>query len=127
MIRRSLATAAAVAGLVVAAAGCGSSSGSGAYTPPTGPPVKTITVDATSYKYTPSKVAAPAGIIEFKLDNTDGIQHSFRIKNVNGFMIEASAGKTVTGKVKLAPGTYTFYCDIPGHESAGMKGTLTVT
>ena len=24
------------------------------------------------------------------------------------------------------PGTYAFYCAIPGHESIGMRGTLTV-
>jgi plastocyanin len=125
MIRRSLATAAAVAGLAVAVAGCGSSSGSGAYTPPKGPPVKTIPDHASSYKFVPDSITAPAGVLEFELESSD-IQHSFRIKNVNGFLIEAGAGKTATGKVKLSAGKYTFYCDIPGHESAGMKGTLTV-
>jgi uncharacterized cupredoxin-like copper-binding protein len=124
-MRRTIAVAAAAAGLVVAAAGCGSSSG-GAYTPPTGPAVKTIPVQASSFKFAPNKISAPAGILEFKLTSED-IQHSFRIKDVNGFQLEAGGGKTATGKVKLAPGTYTFYCDIPGHESSGMKGTLTVT
>jgi uncharacterized cupredoxin-like copper-binding protein len=28
--------------------------------------------------------------------------------------------------VNLKPGTYEFYCPVPGHEQAGMKGTLTV-
>ena len=28
--------------------------------------------------------------------------------------------------IVLAPGTYTFYCSVPGHEQAGMKGTLIV-
>jgi uncharacterized cupredoxin-like copper-binding protein len=28
--------------------------------------------------------------------------------------------------VTLKPGSYEFYCQVPGHEAAGMKGTLTV-
>jgi len=125
-MRRLSATAAGVALGAVAFAGCGSSGGGGAYVQPTGKPVKTISIQGTSYKFTPTSITAPAGILEFKLTAED-IQHSFRIKNVNGFMIEAASGKTATGKVKLSPGKYTFYCDIPGHESAGMEGTLTVT
>ena len=37
----------------------------------------------------------------------------------------AGGAKALT--VKLAAGTYTFECTVPGHAAAGMKGTLTVS
>jgi plastocyanin len=53
--------------------------------------------------------------------------------------VTVSSGSTVLGatptfaggsrslELKLKPGTYTFYCSVPGHRQAGMEGTLTVT
>jgi uncharacterized cupredoxin-like copper-binding protein len=35
-------------------------------------------------------------------------------------------GESTTITVNLPPGSYTFYCTIPGHRPAGMVGTLIV-
>ncbi len=43
------------------------------------------------------------------------------------FKLEANPGAPDSGTIVLPPGTYTYYCDIPGHRQAGMQGTLTVT
>jgi plastocyanin len=35
-------------------------------------------------------------------------------------------GGVSTVSATLKPGKYVFYCTVPGHEAAGMKGTLIV-
>jgi uncharacterized cupredoxin-like copper-binding protein len=37
------------------------------------------------------------------------------------------AGQTLNFDVELVAGEYEFYCSVPGHEAAGMVGTLVVS
>ena len=41
-------------------------------------------------------------------------------------IVEADAGESSSGTVSLFPGDWTFICNVPGHEAAGMVGTVTV-
>jgi uncharacterized cupredoxin-like copper-binding protein len=44
------------------------------------------------------------------------------VLGASGFTTKGSVSVTV----KLKPGSYTFFCQAPGHRAAGMFGTLTV-
>jgi plastocyanin len=80
-------------------------------------------------KFTESKLTAKAGSVEIDFSNQSQLPHAVTIEG-NG--LEEQSTETVTGEdappltVDLKPGTYTFYCPVDGHRSAGMEGTLTV-
>ena len=39
---------------------------------------------------------------------------------------ETISGSTTSTTLNLKPGTYTFYCSVDGHRTAGMEGKLVV-
>src|SRR5207342_2680157 len=126
--RSRLLVAVGALALILAACGGGSDSGSGSYKEPTGPAVATIKLDSGNTYFKPDNVHAPPGIIAISLKNVETGTHDLVIRGVPGFQVEVSGdGDTVTKKIELAKGKYEFYCSIPGHEEAGMKGTLTVS
>ena len=114
-------------GLVAVAvlAGCGGNS--------TPQPAGSFKVSMTEYKFEPSTINAPAGKIVFYLVNDgNNTSHDLVIRDSTGKTIAkselVSAGDSVVFTVdSIAAGAYTIFCDQPGHESSGMKGTLTVT
>jgi plastocyanin len=40
--------------------------------------------------------------------------------------IRAPVGRLRAATFEARPGTYSYYCRIPGHSALGMRGTLTV-
>ncbi len=85
-----------------------------------------LSVVATEMAYDPSSVAVAAGSVPVILDNAGTVVHDLRIEEVPSFLVEAQPGETQSATVTLEPGTYTFFCSIPGHRQAGMEGTLVV-
>ena len=126
-------SAATVAVAAVLAAGCGGSGGGGgsssaASTPANGQVVE-IDVADSGFAFTETTATANAGTVELKSKNPQSVSHDISIKGngVDEHGNQVSSGGVSTVTVDLKPGTYTFYCSVPGHEAAGMKGTLTVS
>jgi len=97
-----------------------------------GQPAGSIKVSLTEFHFDPSTISAPHGKIVFFLVNNGTISHDMIIRDSSGNRVGGSelisAGDSFVFTVdSIAAGTYTYFCDQPGHETSGMKGTLTVT
>jgi plastocyanin len=81
-------------------------------------------------KFTKSTLTAKAGTVTINFTNMSPLMHNMTIQQgTSGPVVGATptfTGGTKTLTVTLKPGTYTFYCSVPGHRAAGMQGTLTV-
>jgi plastocyanin len=133
---------AGVVGLVVA--GCGGSSSSSSSTTAAAPSSsttssapasaaggETVHLSAVPGKlaFNTTKLTAKAGTVTLAMANPSTFPHGIAIEgngvDKNGKVVHQGGNSTVT--VKLKPGTYTFYCPVPGHRQGGMQGTLTVS
>jgi uncharacterized cupredoxin-like copper-binding protein len=119
----------AVASFALVIAACGSSGSSGtAYKEPAGPPVETVHIQSGNVYFKPTQLTVKPGIIKIDLKNVESGTHDLVINGLPGFQLEVSgAGSSASGKVDLTKGAHEFYCTIPGHKEAGMKGTITVS
>jgi plastocyanin len=126
-------SAATVAVAAVLAAGCGGSGGGGgassAASTPANAQVVEIDVAQSGFAFTKTTATAKAGPVELRSMNPQSVTHDISIKGngVDQQGNQVSNGGVSTVTVTLKPGTYTYFCSVPGHEAAGMKGTLTVS
>jgi plastocyanin len=121
------------AGLLVAGCGGGGGGGGGGnsksvtVTAPSGGGPATVTIDAEDVFFSPNSVKAPAGKLTIDYKELGSQQHTLVIQGVKNFELAVGPShKSDNGTVDLAPGSYTFYCTIPGHRAQGMQGTITV-
>jgi plastocyanin len=81
-------------------------------------------------KYDKTSLDASAGNVEIKFTNDSSTPHNVTVQDSSGKQEGATddvtGGKATLKLSGLKAGTYTYFCSIPGHEQAGMKGTLTV-
>ena len=87
-----------------------------------------ISASPTKLAYSKKLLKAPAGKVTIVMKNPSMLQHDVAIK-LNGKVHKSNLvghGGTAKLTLKLKAGTYTFYCTVPGHAAAGMKGKLVV-
>jgi uncharacterized cupredoxin-like copper-binding protein len=73
--------------------------------------------------------SAKAGSVTIDFDNMQSLQHDVKVEDSSGQEVGGTdlvSNGTATATVNLQPGSYTFFCSVPGHREAGMEGTLTV-
>jgi plastocyanin len=139
---------------VIALAGCGSSSSSSSSSATTAAPASTASTAASTtttaaapatsgatqalalaanpegqLKYNTTSLTAKAGSVAIAFANASPLGHNVTVESSSGATVGATPtfqGGVKTLKLNLKPGTYKFFCSVPGHRMAGMEGTLTV-
>jgi len=99
-------------------------------TSPAGGAGQTVQVSEKEFKIMLPSATLKPGSYTFDLSNDGRIQHDLTIdgpgvKNAKTPLI--NGGQHATLKVKLAAGTYDFYCSVPGHKQLGMDVKVKVT
>jgi plastocyanin len=127
--RAGLAGAFVIGGLVVGGgllAGCGGDDGGGGGA--TGGEADVVVHGTDALKFDKDSYSAQAGDVTIELTNDGTTPHTLLIDGDADFQkLEAAGkGKSDSETVALTPGTYTIYCDVPGHRAAGMEATLVV-
>jgi uncharacterized cupredoxin-like copper-binding protein len=89
-----------------------------------------VPVKETEFKIELASKELKAGEYEFELANDGNVPHDLVIEGPQvdkAKTPEIQGGQDATLKVKLVPGTYDFYCSVPGHKQAGMDLKVTVS
>jgi nitrite reductase (NO-forming) len=108
---------------------------SAAETPPAAPAAATeVEIGSYDIYFDPNEVTIPADTdVTVNLPNHGVIGHNFSVTDHNnpdvpnlGIDVDLAVGVTETITISAPAGDYYFFCNVPGHEAAGMFGTLHV-
>lgn len=87
-----------------------------------------LEADPTALAFDTTSLEAKAGKVTIDFTNPSATEHNVVIeqsgKEISGFAPITEGEESETADLK--PGTYTFFCSVPGHREVGMEGTLVV-
>jgi uncharacterized cupredoxin-like copper-binding protein len=134
--------------LVLAVAACGGA----ATSPPTTAPTTVAPASSVAASATTGAASAPAavngipmtvkdfalepgdvegaGSLTLAVTNAGPTVHNVAVRNATGARVATTSdlkpGASEPLALELPAGTYVLYCSLPGHESLGIKGSLTI-
>jgi plastocyanin len=82
-----------------------------------------------SLAFDQTDLTTKAGAVTINFDNPAALSHDVKVEDSSGTELGGTdlvSQGDATATVDLQPGSYTFFCSVPGHREAGMEGTLTV-
>jgi plastocyanin len=88
-------------------------------------PPGALLVESRNVAFDPTALTAPAGKVTVAMRNRDLFWHTFTVDAL-ALDLRVPVGRLRAATFDARPGTYRFYCGIPGHATLGMRGTLTV-
>ena len=92
---------------------------------PSGTQSGDILLQAQGAQFSETVLSAHPGEVTVIVVNHDLFWHTFTINQLGlNLPVPGNSERQITFKAR--PGTYHFYCAIPGHSALGMQGTLTV-
>ena len=103
--------------------------------PPPPPPVDVHFVETggSPWNVEPKNINVGVGDVCFAVINDGAADHNMEIIDGQSNKVATMHPRTISGgqagelPAKFAsPGTYTYYCAVPGHRQLGMEGTITV-
>ena len=85
-----------------------------------------VEVESYDIYFEPKELSIPANTdVTVRLPNEGVTLHNFSIDEL-GISVDIDPGATEETVINAPAGTYEYYCNVPGHKEAGMRGTLTV-
>jgi plastocyanin len=85
-----------------------------------------VEVESYDIYFEPKELSIPANSdVTVRLPNEGVTLHNFSIDEL-GISVDIDPGATQETVINAPAGTYEYYCNVPGHKEAGMRGTLTV-
>lgn len=93
-------------------------------------PAAAIAVGVADFMIDPPEIEASGPAVTIAVTNDGPTPHNLTVRDASGEVHMATAdlsvGESETISADLEPGEYMIFCALPGHESLGMFGTLTV-